>query len=1153
MSTKLSRWLSLLVATCLLLQNASAVLAHGLAEPTAQTGAIVTPASITLNLAPGASHTFTLKVETAPTPIPKVDVLFLFDVTGSMTAVLEEAKQRGLHIMNTIRAKVQDSAFSVASFCDYPNTFSSSTGYAQPYGAKGDYPWQLDQDITTEIDLAQHAIEGLYVHNGEDTPEDYATALFESLLIGWRPATKHIIVLFGDAPAHDTSFYIPYGGKNFGPDPGPDGQVDNDDDPTLTSVVEQIKDRGIEIIPINSDRKRVGYTEAGFEYMANETGGQVYQLSEATSMTDAVIAGLTQATSLISKLWIAPEAGYESWVTYTPDSYVKVGGGESREFQVTITVPGDEKPGMYQFPLNVAGDMATIGGTLVTINVGGLSLEPAAIRQSKDDSIQHLSNPKFETEFLGARFTWPPDELPTWLPNLVVNFESEEQPVKTWLETLNWKKPSPSELLAIYSLALQEDALTKIMNSQAQTAHIGNKQVAHVVGLILSITKTVDWIEKLTSKHVVGLLVTKLRNFIVAKLMNLTTTFIVWMTDQLPPDPELEWYRSTITLISTYFQSELDNALRNKSHPEDFLKNLLEHVLVMPLDLVTHTIHVRRTHDLIPNGLEAAKQTALATFTQEQTEKQSNTEWEQVTSVVNEVQRKEQDLSDASRKIEAAQNAISVVSDITTLAATAASLTGLGAVPAQIGHGISLVLKVVDAGMSVGTGTVAYVSWWKDAKAASDVTTAAFSEAASFVPIPGTYTSIPTLGRWQQRYIASVETGYIALSSRSEISAHSRAQLTRLNTDASDYVNLLHQLADAVRANKPDQVQNLIEPLWQADTVLNASFLVARQPIFSAAHLVPETGDGEFEAAYSAFGRSAAAFDGEGANLYIYLLGWLDDPDNADNRQLLLSQIDTVAARTTDYQSAIEKTLPLVPDANTIPSVIIMGYELPAELSIGESANLVVSIVNPSTAQAQDTKITLATVTAGKDTQNITQTIGALNTNETRQLTFRFTPTAEKGTISLATSASNGIGAFQIIQYTASRGGGSAGLGIIFVIGVVAIGGVFVYVIQQRRKGGPVSKTSARAMLISPTGGSIAIMTNFAIGRGSACNLHLDDPAVSRQHARIRYATGAWFIQDLNSSGGTFVNGQRVQATRLNAGDQIQIGSSLFTFQVKNQ
>ncbi len=74
----------------------------------------------------------------------------------------------------------------------------------------------------------------------------------------------------------------------------------------------------------------------------------------------------------------------------------------------------------------------------------------------------------------------------------------------------------------------------------------------------------------------------------------------------------------------------------------------------------------------------------------------------------------------------------------------------------------------------------------------------------------------------------------------------------------------------------------------------------------------------------------------------------------------------------------------------------------------------------------------------------------------------------------------------------------------------------------------------------------------LTIGRGSSNTLALSERAVSRQHARIRYSAGAWFIQDSSSGGGTLVNGRHEQATRLGSGDQIQIGSSTFVFYLRH-
>ena len=71
---------------------------------------------------------------------------------------------------------------------------------------------------------------------------------------------------------------------------------------------------------------------------------------------------------------------------------------------------------------------------------------------------------------------------------------------------------------------------------------------------------------------------------------------------------------------------------------------------------------------------------------------------------------------------------------------------------------------------------------------------------------------------------------------------------------------------------------------------------------------------------------------------------------------------------------------------------------------------------------------------------------------------------------------------------------------------------------------------------------------NVLIGRSRACDLQILDPMVSRQHARLRYAQGAWFIQDQGSKAGIYVNGKRVLATRLNPGDTIKLGRTLLRF-----
>ena len=59
------------------------------------------------------------------------------------------------------------------------------------------------------------------------------------------------------------------------------------------------------------------------------------------------------------------------------------------------------------------------------------------------------------------------------------------------------------------------------------------------------------------------------------------------------------------------------------------------------------------------------------------------------------------------------------------------------------------------------------------------------------------------------------------------------------------------------------------------------------------------------------------------------------------------------------------------------------------------------------------------------------------------------------------------------------------------------------------------------------------------IGRRQDNDLLLDDPRISRLHAQLRATRGRYMLFDLNSTGGTFVNNQRIRATMLYPGDTI--------------
>jgi pSer/pThr/pTyr-binding forkhead associated (FHA) protein len=78
--------------------------------------------------------------------------------------------------------------------------------------------------------------------------------------------------------------------------------------------------------------------------------------------------------------------------------------------------------------------------------------------------------------------------------------------------------------------------------------------------------------------------------------------------------------------------------------------------------------------------------------------------------------------------------------------------------------------------------------------------------------------------------------------------------------------------------------------------------------------------------------------------------------------------------------------------------------------------------------------------------------------------------------------------------------------------------------------------------LIDPAENVVNISkTVFNIGRRVDNDLALEDARVSRQHAQIRYSPDGCILFDLNSTGGTFINNNKVIQQKLHSGDVISL------------
>jgi pSer/pThr/pTyr-binding forkhead associated (FHA) protein len=80
----------------------------------------------------------------------------------------------------------------------------------------------------------------------------------------------------------------------------------------------------------------------------------------------------------------------------------------------------------------------------------------------------------------------------------------------------------------------------------------------------------------------------------------------------------------------------------------------------------------------------------------------------------------------------------------------------------------------------------------------------------------------------------------------------------------------------------------------------------------------------------------------------------------------------------------------------------------------------------------------------------------------------------------------------------------------------------------------------------APKPRSVRLSGSAQIGRGDGCAIRLSDTYVSQVHARLYAENGAWFVEDLGSTNGTFLNDRRVaQPVEVHAGDVVKLGKTV--------
>ena len=88
-------------------------------------------------------------------------------------------------------------------------------------------------------------------------------------------------------------------------------------------------------------------------------------------------------------------------------------------------------------------------------------------------------------------------------------------------------------------------------------------------------------------------------------------------------------------------------------------------------------------------------------------------------------------------------------------------------------------------------------------------------------------------------------------------------------------------------------------------------------------------------------------------------------------------------------------------------------------------------------------------------------------------------------------------------------------------------------------EGGP-----APSLVVQVAGETQVFSTDFTAGRQGS--LAVGDDHASNHHARFQFAHGSWYVEDLQSTNGTYLNGHRMfSAQRLRKNDKIRIGRTV--------
>lgn len=275
-----------------------------------------------------------------------VDVMFLFDTTGSMGGLISSAQSQASTILGNL-SSYGSVRYAVSDYRDFPEG---------DFGGSGDYAYQNHLNVPGTAAAAQTAINGLSIGWGNDLPESNLYALQHAATdTAWRTSSNRFVVWFGDSPGHTAADGGSYATENV----------------TLANTTAALTANNIKVEAINIATGSTGIDATGqASAIATATSGAYYSSVAPSTISTVIASAISSSFSNYHQVTLdlsGVPAGVG--VALTPVSYSgSYDRREDRTFDFDLTFTGITA-GTYNFDVNalVDGGIIAVEGDSITV------------------------------------------------------------------------------------------------------------------------------------------------------------------------------------------------------------------------------------------------------------------------------------------------------------------------------------------------------------------------------------------------------------------------------------------------------------------------------------------------------------------------------------------------------------------------------------------------------------------------------------------------------------------------------------------------------------------------------------------------------------------------------------------------------------------